>query len=202
MHWVLTVDTRHLLCYYVLSGRYSQRDVATYANWAPNWGTEEWLQGCSRPAGKQEPWTPADCKKGFTGQKKNARLGLTGLKLCSTLLWKTCCGQPNEWFSFPTETEWNLKRAAWKDKWLTAKHTFRQTVLPHHLQTHFFHQVQNWLRLSIECSSSDWECCSSGKMTDITASLWEYYQALVKLCRISCATCFKVAGCRFYFRMC
>lgn len=44
MHRSLAVDTRHLLCYYVLSGRYSHRDEATYANCAPNSGTEEWLK--------------------------------------------------------------------------------------------------------------------------------------------------------------
>lgn len=44
MHRSLAVDTRHLLCYYVLSRRYSHRDEATYANCAPNSGSEEWLK--------------------------------------------------------------------------------------------------------------------------------------------------------------
>lgn len=52
MHHSPAVDTRHLLCCYVLSGRYSHRDEATYANCAPNSGTEEWLEICSRTAGK------------------------------------------------------------------------------------------------------------------------------------------------------
>lgn len=52
MHRALAVGARHLLCYYVLSGRYSHGDEATYANWAPNSGAEEWLENRSRTAGK------------------------------------------------------------------------------------------------------------------------------------------------------
>lgn len=185
MRRVLTAGTKHLLCYYVLSGRYSQRDIATYANWAPNSGTEEWLEGCSRPAGKQEPRTPADCREGFTGQFQD----------CENLVLKL--GLMLNWLISISNLQEIMKgqHGSMKDKWLTLKHIFRQKCgLPHHMLAQFSQRVQNWLHLSNECSGSDWECCSSGKMTDITVSLSEYYQALVTLCRISCATCFKVAA--------
>lgn len=66
----MALDTRRLLCYYVLSGRYSHWDEATYAKWAPNSGTEEWLAKCSRPASKQNllqrPIDQLSMKEGYT----------------------------------------------------------------------------------------------------------------------------------------
>lgn len=87
------LDTRHLLCYYVLSGRYSHRDEATYANRASNSGTEEWLEKCSRPADKHrlrsvKAWRRADlhhlglpwqsfpvCRVGLTTKTANHSFG-------------------------------------------------------------------------------------------------------------------------------
>lgn len=119
VHWVLTVETRHLLCYYVLSGRYSQRDIATYANRAPNSGTEEWLKGCSRPAGKQEPCTPADSRMDFGGQLQDYDKLVLNLGL--TLLSRPAVDKKIFIISFLTEIEWDLGRTTWQDELLRVK---------------------------------------------------------------------------------
>lgn len=87
MHGALAAGARHLLCYYVLSRRYSHRDEVTYANWAPNSGAEEWLENCSRTAGKHR----LHAIKAPRGARSSSPGGVAGAKFPAVALQCFCC---------------------------------------------------------------------------------------------------------------
>lgn len=184
MHWVLAADTRHLLCYYVLSGRYSHRDGATYANWAPNSGTEEWLERCSRPAGKQEPCTPADCKQGFTGQQRDCKKLV--LKISQTLLSKPAVDvTKGSNFHFQQKLDKSLKGQL--KGWMTHSKKYnldRQWVASSHADTVFspspklaspVHWVlSQWLGMLL-FRRNDWHhCVSMGLLSSISQTMQNF----------------------------